>query len=268
MVHSMSRDQYRRWGVGGATLLILASGALVAEEPTPAAQAGFNAYVARVESRLAEQHQSAASFLAPVDRARLRNGEVIIEKLTPEPGAELPGALIHDWRGTAFVPGAHGEDFVRLLKDLPAYPRVFAPEVLSAGSVVREGDRIEATLRVKQQHVITVVLDTDYDISFSQLDAAHGSSLLRSTRVVEIDAPGTAHERALSASEQHGFLWQMNLYWSYEERDGGLYLQLESVSLSRSIPTGLGWLIGPFVESVPKESLEFTLRGAQNALKK
>jgi hypothetical protein len=60
----------------------------------------------------------------------------------------------------------------------------------------------------------------------------------------------------------------MNLYWSYEERDGGLYLQLESVSLSRSIPTGLGWLIGPFVESVPKESLEFTLRGAQNALKK
>lgn len=264
----MTRDRVRSWRVGAATLLIVASGALVAEEPTPAAQGGFNAYVARVESRMAEQHRSAATFLAPVDRAGLRSGQVVIEKLTPAEGAELPGALIHDWRGTAFVPGAHGEDFVRLLKDLPAYPRVFAPEVLSAGSVVKEGDRIEATLRVKQQHVITVVLDTAYDISFSQLDAAHGSSLLRSTRVVEIDAPGTDHEHALSASEQHGFLWQMDLYWSYEEGDGGLYLQLESVSLSRSIPTGLGWLIGPFVESVPKESLEFTLRGAQNALKK
>jgi hypothetical protein len=37
-------------------------------------------------------------------------------------------------------------------------------------------------------------------------------------------------------------------------------MQIESVSLTRSIPTGLGWAVGPFVESVPRESLEFTLR--------
>jgi hypothetical protein len=80
--------------------------------------------------------------------------------------------------------------------------------------------------------------------------------------------PGTPAERALSSSEEHGFLWRMNTYWSYEERDGGLYMQIESVSLTRSIPTGLGWAIGPFVESVPRESLEFTLRAACNALRK
>jgi hypothetical protein len=258
----------RRFAAGAVVLFLTAASILAAEVPTPAAVAGFNSYVGRVEARLAEQHRSGETFLGPVDRARLRNGDVTIEKLTPASGAELPGALIHDWRGTAFVPGAHGEDFVRLLKDLPAYPRIFAPEVLRGESVVNDGDRIEANLRVKQQHMITVVLDTAYDIRFSRLDAQHGSAILRSTRVVEIDAPGTNHERALSASEQHGFLWQMNLYWSYEERDGGLYLQLESVSLSRSIPTGLGWLIRSFVESVPRESLEFTLRGMQNALKK
>ena len=77
-----------------------------------------------------------------------------------------------------------------------------------------------------------------------------------------------AHERALNPGEEHGFLWRMNTYWSYEERDGGLYIEIESVSLSRSIPVGLGWAIGPFIESVPRDSLEFTLEATRNALLK
>ena len=63
-------------------------------------------------------------------------------------------------------------------------------------------------------------------------------------------------------------MWRLNTYWRYEERDGGLYIQIESVTLSRSIPVGLGWAIGPFVESVPRESLEFTLRSTSSALKR
>jgi hypothetical protein len=72
----------------------------------------------------------------------------------------------------------------------------------------------------------------------------------------------------LNSSEEHGFLWRLNTYWTYEERDGGLYMQIESVSLSRSIPVGLGWALRPYVESVPRESLEFTLRSARNAIRK
>jgi hypothetical protein len=60
----------------------------------------------------------------------------------------------------------------------------------------------------------------------------------------------------------------MNTYWSYEERDGGLYIEIESVSLSRSIPTGLGWAVGPFIQSVPREALEFTLEATRDALLK
>jgi hypothetical protein len=85
--------------------------------------------------------------------------------------------------------------------------------------------------------------------------------------VYEIAAAGTAAERPLSAAEEHGFVWRQNTYWSWVERDGGLYVQVESVSLSRSIPTGLGWAVGPFVESVPRESLEFTLQRACAALR-
>ena len=129
-------------------------------------------------------------------------------------------------------------------------------------------DRISASMRVRQKHVLTVVMDMTYDVAFARLDTQHGYSSSRSTRVAEIDSPGTSKERALSDSEEHGFLWRLNTYWSYEEGDGGLYMQIESVSLTRSIPTGLAWAIKPFVESVPRESLEFTLRSASNDLRK
>jgi len=112
------------------------------------------------------------------------------------------------------------------------------------------------------------VMDATYDVAFERLDAAHGYSISESTRIAEVDAAGTSRERELSAREEHGFLWRLNTYWSYEEKDGGLYLQIEAVSLTRSIPRGLGWAVQPYAESIPRESLEFTLRSACKALRR
>ena len=243
----------------------------------PAANSKFDSYIGGVELRLVRQHQSPSGFLAALDtsgniRNRLRGGELIVEKLTPADGLELPGAMLHHWRGTAFVAGARAEDAERLMKDFNSYPQYFAPQVVQA-HLLRERDEdgvdhVFASMRVRQKHVLTVVMDTAYDVTFSRLDPRHGYSLSRSTRISEIEAPGSSKERALSASEEHGFLWRLNTYWSWEERDGGLYMQVETVSLTRSIPSGLGWAIGPFVESVPRESLEFTLCSVRNVLRR
>jgi len=176
--------------------------------------------------------------------------------------------MLHHWRGTAFAAGAKAADFERLMKDFDAYPRRFSPQVLQARVLVRQGDHLQASMRMRQRHVITVVMDTTYDVHFARLDARHGSSISRSTQISEIGSPGTASERSLSSAEEHGFLWRLNTYWSYEERDGGLYMQIESVSLTRSIPRLLDWAVRPFVESVPRESLEFTLRSVCSALQK
>jgi len=243
-------------------------------EPSPAAVSAFNSYIAAVESHLDRQHRSQATFLAsgtadPQRDARLRRGELLVEQLTPSNGADLPGAMLHHWRGTAFAPGATAADFERLMRDFSAYPQHFAPQVLQARILSnQQPDILEASMRVRQRHVITVVMDTTYDIAFARLDAQHGYSVSRSTRISEIGSPGTPSEHALTSSEEHGFLWRQNTYWTYEERDGGLYMQVESVSLTRSIPTGLGWAVRPFVESVPRDSLEFTLRSTCNALRK
>ncbi len=220
---------------------------------------------------MGRQHGSQKDFVViagPQSEERLRRGELLVEQLTPSSGTDVPGALLHHWRGTAFVPGGKAADFERLLRDFDAYPRHFSPEVVQARVLTRGGDRLQAEMRVKQKHVITVVMDSAYDVAFARLDAQHGYSVSRSVRISEIDAPGTNRERALSSSEEHGFLWRQNTYWSYEERDGGLYVQIESVSLSRAIPAGLGWALRPYVESVPRESLEFTLRSARNAMQK
>jgi hypothetical protein len=240
-------------------------------QPTPAAKAAFDAYIAGVESRLAQQHRSAGAFLVSRDPvtgpARLEKGETIIERLTPSSGAEVSGSLMHDWRGTTFVPGATAQGFEQLMQDFAAYPQRFSPQVLRARLIARSGDHMHPEMRIRQQHVITVVMDTAYDITYGRLDAQHGYSTSRSTRIAEIYAPGTNAERALNPDEEHGFLWRLNTYWTYEEKDGGLYLQVEAVSLTRSIPHGLGWAIGPYIESIPRDSLEFTLRSTANALR-
>jgi hypothetical protein len=249
-------------------LVLLLGMSRLAAEPRPDAVAAFDADVRALETRLAQQHRSPDGFLAAVDWEKLRRGEVIVEHLT-RARAELPGALEHDWRGTAFVAGAKAADFERVLREFGNYTRVFAPQVERARVLAQSNaDHLQAEMRVRQKHVITVVMDTDYDIVFGRLDARHGSSASRSTKITEIADAGTSQEHALSAKEEHGFLWRLNSYWSYEERDGGLYLQIESISLTRSIPTGLGWIVGPFVESVPRESLDFTLRAACAALRK
>jgi hypothetical protein len=266
---SASRSASRAFPLLFGLLIYLSTPSRVLAEPTPAALTAFNSYVHAVETRLTQQHRSAAAFLAPVapvqeSDTRLRRGEIIIEERTPSGGLALPGALLHHWRATAFVPGADADSFAGLLKNVEAYPAEFSPQVVQARVLMRDGDRLKAWMRVRQHHVITVEMDTTYDVNFGKLDAQHGYSISRSTQISELDSSG----HAVDASQDHGFLWRQNTYWSYEERDGGLYIQVESVSLTRSIPTGLGWMVGPFIESVPRQSLEFTLRSACSALHK
>ena len=274
------RYMKRRWnsvskGILAGTLLFAVAIVAAARDgmatETPAVgTSAFNAYINRFESRLVQQHRAQNGFLASAAPGaqgdkRLQRGELIVERILQGSG-DVPGAMLHHWRGTAFAAGAKAADFERLMKDFNAYPQRFSPQVERTKILTQHDDNYQISMRIRQGHVLTVVMDSTYDVTFERLDSEHGYSISRSTRMVEIDAPGTSHERALSASEEHGFLWRLNTYWSCEERDGGLYMQIESVSLTRSIPTGLGWAVGPFVEGVPRESLEFTLRKVCDAL--
>jgi hypothetical protein len=95
---------------------------------------------------------------------------------------------------------------------------------------------------------------------------AHSRS--SATRIAQVANAGKPDEREKMPGDDDGFLWRMETWWRMVERDGGVYVQSEVVSLTRDIPTGMGWLIGPFVNSIPKESLTFTMEATRRAVAK
>ena len=245
----------RRIGFGIGLLAALAVSLSASAQPAPAATAGFDQYVSAVDARMAEEH--ASGLPAPVDWAQVRARGVVVDPVTPPGGAALPGALLHDWRATAFVPGATATELEAVLRDFSGYPRVFAPQVVATRVAAQSGDEYQVWMRVRQRHVITVTMDATYDVNFGP-----GWSVSRSRSVTAMSADGMQPERALD-----GALWRLDTWWSWEERNGGLAIEVETVSLTRPVPWGLRWIVGPYVESVPRESLEFTLRAACRAVR-
>ena len=142
----------------------------------------------------------------------------------------------------------------------------YRPEVMKAKLEGKSGDEYRVYLRLKQVDVITVVLDTEYDIRYARVDDEHVYSRSHSTRVAEVDHAGKANESDEPVGNDHGFLWRLDSYWHFYQADGGVYIQCYAVSLTRDVPTGLGWLIGSFIEKIPAESLQSTLEETRAAV--
>jgi hypothetical protein len=258
--------------------LIVAPPSAGATELSPEAVQGFDQYVRLNERRMQGELAPGGVFLwidsLPEPRrnetyARLHRGEVISARLqTSEPSGQssTPGALIHHWVGTVFVPGGSLRQTLSLIQDYDHHSEYYKPEVEKSKTIERAGDDFKVYLRLLQKKVITVVLDTEYSVHFQQLDATRALSDSYSTRIVEVAHPGEANERTMPPGNDDGFLWRLNSYWRFSEANHGVYVQCEAISLTRDIPTGLNWLIAPFIESIPKESLEFTLQSTRNAI--
>jgi hypothetical protein len=174
--------------------------------------------------------------------------------------------MIHHWAGTVFIPGATLAQTIALLQDYDNRRKYWAPAVERSRLIKREGDHFRMSMRLRERKIITVVLDTDYDITYAAVTPDRETCRSVSTRIAQVENDGRPDEYEKPVGNDSGFVWRLNTYWRLEQRDGGTYVQLEAISLSRSIPTGLAWLIGPFVTSFPKESLEFTLGRTREAL--
>jgi hypothetical protein len=174
--------------------------------------------------------------------------------------------MIHHWEGLVFIPGARLEEVLRLLEDYDHHAEYYAPDVARSRIEAQDDDHFRVLLRFRRQKVITVVLNTEHEITYYRDTTFRAHSRSSATHVAEVENPGKSNEREKPREEDNGFLWGMETWWRMEEKDNGVYLQSEVVSLSRDIPAGLGWMIGPFVTAVPKESLMFTLEATKKAV--
>jgi hypothetical protein len=262
----------RRWALV-MLLGMCAEAAGIAAELQPGTIAAFDRYVRATETQLKTEPFLWLDRLSPSRRSDVlvlvRNGMLSIEALrTLDAGREIdvPNGLIHHWVGTAFVPGATLEQTLMLLQDYDRHERIYAPTVARSKLLSREDDRFRFYLRFSMKKVITVVVNSEHSAVFTRAAPARAEGWIHSTRIAEVEDAGGPDEREKPVGQDGGYLWRLNTYWRLLARDGGIYIQCESVSLTRGIPVGFGWLVGPFVTSIPKESLTFTLETTRKQL--
>jgi hypothetical protein len=266
---------------GVALALIMACFPLLAApgvELRPATNAAFDRYVALTEQRNQHelqtgQHLLWVDSLPDAERAKayaeLKQGAVKMSKLdTRDNGAEIPvpDGMIHHWVGLAFIPGAHVDDVLAILEEYDHQSTYYAPDVERSKIESRDGDHFRVLLRFRRHKVVTVVLDTEHDVRYFRDSPTLAHSRSSTVRISQVENPGKSDEQLKPAGDDDGFLWRMDTWWRVVERDGGVYVQSEVVSLTRDIPTGVAWLVRPFVTSIPQESLEFTMEATRRAV--
>jgi hypothetical protein len=202
--------------------------------------------------------------------AALKRGEIFMERLQTLDASghkmDAPEAIIHHWLGAVFVPSANLPQTLALVQDYNHHQDIYKPEVVGSRLIGHTGNDFQIYYRLRKKKVITVTLNTYHDVHYFPVDSTRWYSRSYSTRIAEVANADTPNEREKPVGHDGGFLWRINSYWKFEEKDGGVYVECESISLTRDIPTGLGWLITPFVTSIPKESLEMTMGSTRAAL--
>lgn len=259
------------------TTIAVASLIAVAAELKPRTIAAFERYQAAAEQAIAADLSDSARFLRvqrdPKTRAavseRLRKGEVVVERLkATDAGREIdiPDGIVHHWVGGTFIAGASLDAAVSMMQDYNRHSVLFKPNVVQSRLNAQDGDRYRFFLRLFLKKVITVTVNTEHEAVFTRHDPSRVSSMIRSTRIAEVEDAGTPAEKERPVGNDGGFLWRFNTYWRFVEADGGTYIECESVTLTRTIPMGFGWLIGPFVNSIPRETLAMTLEATRRGL--
>ena len=266
-----------------AVVYFLAGIPVAQPAPSPASltspiKEAFDRYVTLTDARNAEELRQGTPFLwvdtLPEARrvesySAMQRGEVVIERLeTRDQGnaIQCPGGLIHHWVGALWIPGATLAQTLALVQAYDRHVQVYSPFELRSQILEHQGNDFKVLIRYLRKKVITVVLDTVFQIDYHTLDATHAWSHGRTQSVREIKNHDTPSEYSFPEGEGGGYMWGMSTDWRFVERDGGTYVQSESISLTTRVPAGLTWLIEPFIKSVPRESLEEILKDTRKGV--
>ena len=239
----------------------------------------WDLYVQQTEKRITSELLDESRFLRldamkPADNTKvlsvLKAGNVYFERMkTLDSGGreiEVHDGLIHHWYGAIFIPGIKVDPLVRWIQDYDQQYKYFK-EVEKSKLISHNGDTFRIYLRLKRTKVVTVHYNTEHTVVYRDNGPGRVSSRSFTTKIAEIDNAGTPTEKEQAIGNDSGYMWRLNSYWRFREQDGGVIVECESVSLSRQIPFGFGWLIGDYVESIPRESLESALTSLRGGVK-
>lgn len=263
------------------TLLSLAVAVMGAPAPAAAASlraetiAAWDTYVRATEARIASEVSRSDGFLARdfnrdgTARPLPRAGEMELVKVATA-GAdgrtiEVPDGIVHHWRGTVFIPNATLEQVMARVAN-PTPEDTAQEDVVSARVLAREPGSLRMFLRLQRQQIVTVVYNTEHTVRYSYHGAGRATSRSIATKIAEVADPDSPQERERPIGEDRGFLWRLNSYWRYQQVPGGVIVECESLSLSRSLPALVRGAVQPVIDSVARASLERTLSAMRTRL--
>ncbi len=251
-----------------------------ANELKPETSAAFDRY-ARVTETQRDQETRDGHFLAvdglPDAQRReaydqLQHGQVFIQELhilEDHLPIRIPGGMIHHWSGLIFIPKATVSEVNAVLQDYQNEASIYQPEIRKADLIEQHGNKSRILLQMYTKSIITVVLDGYFEVIETPIGNTRMESASRSTRiaeVVKIRAPPMSMKAPKGTTTDT--CGASNSYWRLEEKDGGVYVQNESITLTRSVPVLLAWLINPLTKSIPRDVIIHMLTDTQKAVSK
>jgi hypothetical protein len=226
----------------------------------PETLAAWQSYIRTADSRMQERLHGGAPFLWIDESAergrRVRAGEILVTPVSEQSPVRVPNGLIHDWIGAAFFPNASLADILAVVQDYPRYKEFYKPLVID--SKLLGSDRTDyrfSLLMLNKSLFAKNALLSEWKEGYLQVDDRRWYSIASTTRVQEIDEYGSPAERELPVDAGSGYIWRLYSFSRFEQRDGGVYVEMEAMALSRDIPAGLRWLIDPIVRRVSRGSV-------------
>jgi hypothetical protein len=254
-----------------AILATSAPSLLNAIDLQPSTLQAWDAYVRAADSRMQARASGQRPFLwsdESADRsARLRRGEILVVPVSGHGIQNAPNGLIHDWIGAIFIPNATVEGFLAVAHDYNRYKEFYKPVVADSKTLAcTETDRRYSMIWQRQVLFVNAAIEGQYEAHDFTVDERRGYSITGSTKMQEITGYGRGDEHRLPPDQGDGFLWRMHSIVRYEQRDGGLYLEMEAIALTRDIPFSFRWMVRPVVNHLSVDSLTASLRETRDAV--
>jgi len=234
--------------------------------------AAWNHYIVQAKERMNSRLGAGSHFLwvdEEPDRARrVRSGEIVVAPVNGSGRTDVPNGLIHDWIGAAFFPDTTIEKVFATMNDYACYKDFYGPTVIDSKLLSRDGLESSFSMRwLKQALLVTTVMDADYKAHYFVRSEKSRYGFAWSTRIQDVVDYGLPSEHKLPPGTGSGFIWRLFSISRFEQRDGGVYVELEAMALSRCVPTCLGWLVNPVVRRISQSSLMRSLSQTREAVR-
>jgi hypothetical protein len=107
----------------------------------------------------------------------------------------------------------------------------------------------------------------EYETCYFQTDERRWYSITHTTQVQEIRHYGKPNEQELPPNQGSGYVWRLYSIARFEERDGGIYVEVEAIALSRDVPVAVRWVVNPIVRRVSRNSMLISLQQTKEAVR-